>query len=75
MEGLNEATNQNSPMLFDGSGSLVCHELFNPTVLYLTCVIASMGACCVVRTVLNFQSIPKDLTCKYPAQDSKIGKD
>ena len=51
-------------MLLDGCGSIVR----NPSSLLYTLdeshLIHSTGACCIVRTVLNYESVARDSTCE-----------
>lgn len=47
------------------SNGVRCNVLTaRPNILALLIKWSSTGACCIVRTVLNFQAIPTDVSCK-----------
>lgn len=65
MESADEIESESIVVLPDG-----CWLYVGSAMLQLTCryspenLYGSTGACCIGRTVLNFQAMPKDKTCK-----------
>lgn len=66
MEGADEVEPESAVMLLNGhwcsvgstKPSFACRH--SPENFH-----GSTGACCIVRTVLNFQAVPRDKTCKH----------
>ena len=66
MECTNEAQDQNSVVQLDGRGCIVGGALCETCGVNIAHNVNSTGSCCIVRTVLNFEAVPIDLTCKLP---------
>lgn len=74
MEVSNEAEHKDQPVLPDGTWRFVSSF---PCEDSSSCRYSSSfrtGACCIVRTVLNYQSLPTDTTCRFSTSDHRSAK-
>ena len=62
MECTDEIEKEDCIVRLDGCGCIVS-RLHGGHLVDIADLLNSTGACCIVRTVLNYQSVPRDLTC------------